>query len=73
MQTVEQVVLKLLEALDLGCYFGPAPLHGLGVAGCLAVLLLGERCLRDQRAQARIVGFGDEVRDLLIVNRQICP
>ena len=47
------------------------PVHRVGVALGLAVLPLGERRLRHQRAQPGVVGLVGEVRELLVGDREL--
>ena len=65
-EPVEQLVLGPLEPLDLGQHRGAVAAHGLGVAGGLAVLVLGQRGLRHQRPQAGLVGLVGQVGQLLV-------
>lgn len=48
-------------------------LHGVGVALRVVVLAVGERRLRDERAQPGVVGRLGEVRQLLVGHGQILP
>ena len=47
--------------------------HGVGVALGLAVVVVGERGLGHEGAQARVVGGIGEVGELLGTDRQLAP
>jgi hypothetical protein len=43
------------------------------MAGCLAVLVLGQRRLGDQRPEPGLLGFADEGGELLVNHRELVP
>src|SRR5947209_8614129 len=70
-QAVEELVLGLLESLDGLHQLGPAVGNGVGVLLGVVMLAIGERRLRDERAQAGLVGRLGEEGHLLVDDRQV--
>jgi len=69
-QFVEELVLSRLEFGDLGRYALTVLCERIGRAASVAVLEAGERRIRDQRAEAGIVGLGRHVCELFLGDRR---
>lgn len=70
-QAVEELVLGLLEAGDLGAHLPAVALHRIGVTLGLAVLAPGERRLGHERAEPGLLGLVGQMGELLVGHAQL--
>src|SRR5437899_669740 len=72
-EPVEQLVLGPFQLLDRCQHIGTVSRHCIGVLLGLVVLAVGERRLRHESPQARLVGLPSQERELLLDDREVGP
>jgi hypothetical protein len=65
-EPVEQLVLRTFELLDRRDHGHLVPGHCVGVTSGFAMLLIGQRGFRHQRAEPRVVGVLGQVGQLFV-------